>query len=1127
MLKRFLRHAPSPLTALALLFNAAAPFAAAPASRPESSAALAATPAEARAALAEARRLLKRYEAGQAFNRLQAALGLFKQAGDQAGVAAVNDALGDVYAQSAQYDLAFKHYREAHEIFRRLGDTQNANAVTAKIGERYLLLGDIEKARAAFAAMTLTGPQQALNSGGGSAAVVPAGGTNSQKGGRQAAVGAGAAAAGLASCLLPAFGNSAINQDPKNPSNQGRAPRTPNGVGRMDLRVADEAGNPVKGVRAQIQSTRPGGLYCECWETSNNLGRALMPPLHIADKIKLVLRAPGLPKQELIVSAQELAQPVRVVVSQTGAKLAASSAASVAQAAGPCFGLYRALFAYASGELGTARADFFGGRLRESRARYEELLAQLGLPALASWKGAARFRAAALTALGDIALRENRFADAAKLYGQAIDAARKDNRLDLVWAAQRGLGQAAWQQYLAAPGGPDAGRLRGEAMTAYLSAVKTIDALRAGSLRADEARATFLATMKDVFDEAAGVLTELALVAAGPSAPTDAATKAVTLTGSSLDLAANAFAVVEQGRARALLDLLGESRAGIREGIPPDLLKRREEIVARQQEITQALIGVTLPADAPPAALAELEKELEKLTAEYDAVENSIRTGSARYASLSGAQPLKLAEVQQRVLDPQTVLLLYSLGQQQSYLWVVSQNAVAVVRLPARPSVDSLVSDLRAHLIPAKARRSLIGVDVPDDLARGLVHEEAVTPPQAPAASAVKPQPAAPVARRQPQPRRAGAPARQQQQPTTTQPQPQTARKASAEAAAYAASAHALYKTILAPAAGAFAGKRLLVVADGSLNFVPFEALVTEPATGAPDFTALAYLVKSNEVAYAPSASVVAALRRHAAEARRAQAGGSVLVVADPVFNSADVRAKANGAAPDGTAANGDRNITRGLTLEPALADSAGVSAAATDKLKIARLVNTRSEANEIAQLARSSQTGADVWLDLEASEGNLAARDVRRYRVLHFATHGLLNTRHPQMTGLVLSLVGENKGDGFLRVNEVFNFRLGAPLVMLSACETGLGKEKRGEGVMGLTRAFMYAGAPTVGVSLWAVADRSTAQLMGDFYRGYFTNKGAQPNGALRQAQLKMIANPRYSAPYYWAPFVLIGDWL
>src|SRR5204862_3934722 len=132
--------------------------------------------------------------------------------------------------------------------------------------------------------------------------------------------------------------------------------------------------------------------------------------------------------------------------------------------------------------------------------------------------------------------------------------------------------------------------------------------------------------------------------------------------------------------------------------------------------------------------------------------------------------------------------------------------------------------------------------------------------------------------------------------------------------------------------------------------------------------------------------------------------------------------------------------------------------------------------------------------LDLNANEESIETRDINKYRVIHIATHGLLNADRPQFTGVVLSLIGNKTADGFLRTDEVFNLRLGAPLVMLSACETGLGKEKRGEGVMGLTRAFMYAGAPTVGVSLWSVADKSTADLMTDFYRRLFSADDTSP---------------------------------
>jgi CHAT domain-containing protein len=315
--------------------------------------------------------------------------------------------------------------------------------------------------------------------------------------------------------------------------------------------------------------------------------------------------------------------------------------------------------------------------------------------------------------------------------------------------------------------------------------------------------------------------------------------------------------------------------------------------------------------------------------------------------------------------------------------------------------------------------------------------------------------------------------------------------------------------------------KRLLVVADGALNYVPFEALVK--TGGGADYASLPYLVTTNEIVYAPSASVVAVIRK---QASARPTGKNVLLIADPIFNANDPRAK--GVARTTTTGGAD---IRGPGLASALTDVAGMPSASSTGAPVksplvARLFGSRVEATQIAQITRQSGGLADIWLDLNANEANVQTKDLKNYRIVHFATHGLLNPKRPQFTGLVLSLIGNKSGDGFLRTDEVFNLKLGAPLVMLSACETGLGREKRGEGVIGLTRAFMYAGAPTVGVSLWSVSDNSTAQLMTDFYKRMLTGRGASPATAMRAAQTAMIAGKRYSAPYYWAPFVLVGEW-
>jgi CHAT domain-containing protein/tetratricopeptide (TPR) repeat protein len=730
--------------------------------------------------------------------------------------------------------------------------------------------------------------------------------------------------------------------------------------------------------------------------------------------------------------------------------------------------LYRDSIVYSSYEFGMGRLAYAQKDFDSAKKHFENALDSLGssLGGITKLGQTRRYRAAARTSLGDVALRQVRLKDAGKLYADAIKGAQEDKRIDLVWPAQRGLGRSFWLQAVQEGEVKKSNALRESALKNYRDAIQTIETLRAGSLRADEARTTFLGTTKDVFDETASALAEMALLAS----PTVGA----PLSGKALDYAAEAFKVTEQSRSRSLLDLLSETGTSITEGIPAELLKRKQNNLDRQQEIAEELTGVSLVADEDKKKPSDLEEELEKLQTEFDDIENQIRTASPRYASLTAGKPLSLAEVQGNVLDDQTVLLEYSLGSEASYLWAVTKNGVALYKLPARSVLEKLATDLRAQLIPSKLQRRIVGIDVMADSQRGLGVS------------------AAPFAE---------------------------------DAASFVLASNALYKAVIEPAGSTIGEKRLLIVADGALNYVPFEALVKAPESA--DYSSLPYLIKSNEIIYAPSASVVGAIRQQ----DNSRAGRAMLILADPVFNSNDARAH-------GAAASANSSETRGLGIQSALTDVAGQDASPTAEsakmqgLPLARLAGTRTEAEQIVKLAKTSGTQADVWLDLDASEDNLETRDISKYRVLHIATHGLLNAERPQFTGLVLSLVGNKSEDGFLRTDEVFNLHLGAPLVMLSACETGLGKEKRGEGVMGLTRAFIYAGAPTVGVTLWSVADKSTAELMTDFYKRLLitpspaSSGGVSASAAMRDAQLAMITGKKYSAPFYWAPFVLVGDW-
>jgi CHAT domain-containing protein len=738
---------------------------------------------------------------------------------------------------------------------------------------------------------------------------------------------------------------------------------------------------------------------------------------------------------------------------------APTSALTVALEAKKEFDEYRTSIVYSSYELGMGRLAYADNDLEEARKHFSNALEASGssFAGIAKLGQVRRYRAAARTSLGDVALRQGKFKDASKFYNDAKKGAQEDKRLDLMWPAQRGLGRSLWLQALQEKDPKKALQLREQAVANYRDSLGTIETLRQGSLRADESRTTFLATIKDVFDEAAAANAALALLTSPAS---DA------LSGKALGYAGEAFRINEQSRARSLLDLLSETDAAITEGVPAELLKRKQENLDRQQDIADILTGVNISSEEIKKKPSELDAELEKLQAEFEEIENQIRTASPRYATLTANKPLTLAEVQQNVLDDQTVLVEYALQPDDSYLFAVSKSAVNLFKLPPRANIEKLAMDLRAQLIPSKLQRRIVGIDVAE-ANRGL-----------------------------------GI--------ATTAPE---------DVAPFIAAANGLYKVVLQPAAAMIGEKRVMVVADGALNYIPFEVLLKTPDGG--DFSSLGYLVKTNEVVYAPSASVVGAIKQQ----RTKNAGKAMLIIADPVFNSNDARAQKRTATPAGDA------DVRGLGIQSALADVSGSTPPAPpalmEGLPLARLNGTRTEADQISKLAKASGGQADVWLDLDANEDNLGTRDVTKYRIIHVATHGLLNAERPQFTGLVLSLVGNKTHDGFVRTDEVFNLRLGSPLVMLSACETGLGKEKRGEGVMGLTRAFMYAGAPTVGVSLWSVADKSTADLMTDFYKRLLsTGEGTTSSSALRGAQLAMISGKRYSAPFYWAPFVLVGDW-
>ena len=247
--------------------------------------------------------------------------------------------------------------------------------------------------------------------------------------------------------------------------------------------------------------------------------------------------------------------------------------------------------------------------------------------------------------------------------------------------------------------------------------------------------------------------------------------------------------------------------------------------------------------------------------------------------------------------------------------------------------------------------------------------------------------------------------------------------------------------------------------------------------------------------------------------------------LADPVFEASDPRLAAVGIKASSNGLIASVRSAESSSAPSTLPFELARSARSFHRDGFGRLVFSNEEAESITGFAPKGSTLKATGF--EANRKLVASGELGRYRIVHFATHGLINSEHPELSGLVLSLVDENgkPQDGFLRMSEIFNLRLPAELVVLSACQTALGQEIKGEGLVGLTRGFMYAGAERVVASLWQVDDQATAQLMRFFYRGMF-KENLRPAAALRAAQIEMSRNSRWSEPYYWAGFVMQGEW-
>lgn len=632
------------------------------------------------------------------------------------------------------------------------------------------------------------------------------------------------------------------------------------------------------------------------------------------------------------------------------------------------------------GDVARARGD-----RAEARRRYEAAASALE-------KGLQSYRCIAEQRVGRLDLEEGRFDQARVRFDTMLQIARTIHRPSCEAEARAGLADLAAER---------------------------------GDLETADAEARRVVELTETF-RAAAVSLESRSLGFGAFAP--AYERAIDISmrradGGDTAAIARALALNEQALARGLLDKVTETRLDSRTRVPAALATERHQVRERwRARLAQLQVATRTRPDGPETKA--LLDETQALAVQVRDLDARIDAADPRHASFLGPRPLGVAGMQ-ALLDENTLLLEYALGEARSYLWVVSSRDVRALTLPPRAEIEAL------------ARR---------------VHESLARSPAAPG----------------------------------------SARRAGEE------DLRALTRLLIEPAAPQLSAKRLVLVVSGALSLIPFGAL-PQPGTAVHPLPMLA----KHEIVQVPSATILGAMRT--LTAGRARPTRTAAIFADPIFDAQDPRVQ-----PRAQSAS----VRGGTPPDPARLRGVALT----------RLPFSRGEAEAISSLASRS---VSTFMGSEATRERALARALYDYRFIHFATHGIVNQDVPSLSSLVLSLIDRSgqARDGFVMVPDIYDMTLNADVVVLSGCQTALGKQIRGEGPIGLARAFMYAGVPRVVASLWPVDDLATAELMKRFYRGMLVNRLA-PAAALRRAQQELAADRRWASPYFWAPFVLQGDW-
>ena len=408
-----------------------------------------------------------------------------------------------------------------------------------------------------------------------------------------------------------------------------------------------------------------------------------------------------------------------------------------------------------------------------------------------------------------------------------------------------------------------------------------------------------------------------------------------------------ALNISERSKARSLLEILAEANTDIRKGVDPELVIQERNLQQQLDAVEHRRVEL-YNSDYSLEQKTAIEQERQFLLQKYQQVQTQIREKSPSYAALTQPQPLTLEQIQQQILDDDTLLLQYSLGEKRSFIWAITKDNISSYQLPPRASIEKAVKEFRGTITNRRT-----------------------------------------------------------------------------DITALVETSKSLYQMILAPVASQFANRRLAIVSDGILHYIPFAAISLPTTSSAENYLPL---ITKHEIVNLPSASTLSILRQDTQ--KRKPAPKTIAIIADPVFSSDDARLETAGST---RSENWEKyNLSR--------------SARQLDVGIWQRLPGTRIEAEAILALLPKSESIS--YFDFTANRTTATNPQLSQYKIIHFATHGLLNSVNPELSGIVLSMLDKqgNSQNGFLRLHDVFNLDFSADLMVLSACQTGLGKQVRGE---------------------------------------------------------------------------------